>query len=84
MGEVSSYLPNKLVTSVRDKIYDLTWALHIEQVASTLDEEEVEQDYYEGTGCRCAKNLWVKAFLDACLKGCYENVGHKSHDCGNE
>lgn len=42
MGEVGGYLPNELVTSVRDEIYDLTRALDIEQVASAFHEQEVE------------------------------------------
>lgn len=83
MWEGGGYLPNELITSVRDEIYDLTWALDIEQVTSTFHEEEVEQDYDDGTRCRCAKNLWVKAFLKTGLEGCYEDIGYEGHDCGN-
>lgn len=42
VGKVGGCLPNELVTSVRDEIYDLAWALDIEQVASDFHKEEVE------------------------------------------
>lgn len=84
MWDVGDYLPNKLVTSVRDEINDLTWTLDIEQVTSTFDEQKVEQDDDKGAGSRCTENLWVKAFLETRLEGCYKNVGNESHDYGDE
>ena len=42
MWNVGRDQPNEFVTTVRDEIYDLTWTLDIEQVASALDEEEVK------------------------------------------
>ena len=40
--KASGYLPDEFVASIGNEIYDLTWTLDIEQVASTLDEEKVE------------------------------------------
>lgn len=40
--DVGGYLPDKFITTVRNEIYDLPWALNVQQVTPTLDKEKVE------------------------------------------